>query len=404
MQLINKIMNRIITKLLLLIQPFLKYPRQLTFAGANSAEKLCQHIARLGYSSVLLVTDKILLDIGLAKVLIETLESKNVTVVIYDGVQPDPTSQMVDGGAALATKNKCDAVLALGGGSSIDTAKGIAAVLTNGDIRKLIGILKVKKQPKALFAIPTTSGTGSEVSIAAVISDSISHEKGVIGDPKLIPAAIALDPTLLTGMPQGVTAATGFDALSHAIETYVGRWSNPTVKQYSASAVELIFEFLPRAYENGKDIDARESMSLASYYAGVSLNDGSVGNVHALAHQLGARYGIPHGVAISAVMPHVLIASFDQIKVALAQLADHINSAAPGSTVDEKANSFINAVQSLQTQLKLPTTMDNLNSKDIPGLARDGIKESLVYPVPYFLSQVEAEDIFAKLLKNTREI
>lgn len=402
MRILRSALNRVITGLLRFVQRFLVYPRQLSFCGVGSAEQLCSHIARLGHKSVLLVTDKILIEIGLADRIIEALKNQNVEVVIYDGVLPDPTTAMVTVAVALSKQQGCDAVLALGGGSSIDTAKGVAAVLRNSKIQDLIGVLKVKNKPQALYAIPTTSGTGSEVSIAAVISDSDSHQKGVMGDPKLIPAAVALDASLLTGMPAAVTAATGFDALSHGIETYVGRWANDTVRQYSGAAVSQIFSCLLTAYKNGDDLAARESISLASYYAGVSLNDGSVGNVHALAHQIGSRYGIPHGVAISAVMPHVLKASFESIKQPLSELADRIGVADKNENVEANAQKFIDAVIDLQQQLNLPKVIDKVLIVDIPDLATAAIKESYVYPVPRFLSQSEAEAIIRKVASNIK--
>lgn len=397
MQLLHTLINKTITFFLAFVTRFLKFPEQITFSGPGSTQQLCEHITRLGHKKVLLITDKILVELGLANAVVDGIAQSGGEVVIYDGVLPDPTTAMVDEGVALVKQHGCDAVIAMGGGSSIDTAKGVAAVATNGDIEKLMGILKVKNSPLPLFAIPTTSGTGSEVTLAAVISDSVTHQKGVLADPKIVPNALALDAKLLTGMPPAVTAATGMDALSHAVESYIGGWSNPTVRKYAGTAIKLIFENLPKAYENGEDLNARGSLSLASYYAGLALNGGLAGNVHALAHQLGGRYGIPHGVAISAVMPHVLTLSIHKAKGSLAEMADIIAVADAGDSVEVKAQKFIDAMYSLQDSINMPRTLEAIESQDISAMAKDAIKEAISYPVPYFFSHKEAESVLLKL-------
>ncbi len=396
MRLIHSFLNRCLTSLLSIVQRFLVYPSQMTFSGQGSAEQLCDHISRLGYKKILLITDKILVDLGLADGVRETIEKNQGELFIFDGVLPDPTVTMVNDALAIVQKHGCDAIIAMGGGSSIDTAKGVAAAATHGGLDKLVGILKLKRKTLPLFAIPTTSGTGSEVSIAAVISDPDTHQKTVMADPKIIPQAVALDAKLLVGMPPSVTASTGIDALSHAIETYIGRWADETVYSYSGAAVKLIFEHLPKAYANGSDLNARESLSLASYYAGSALNIGSVGNVHALAHQIGGKYGIPHGIAIGAVMPHVLSASLNEAQVSLAQLAEIIGVASRSDTTLQNAERFVVALVELQAEVGMPTHIEKIHATDIKGLAQDGLKEALSYPVPYFMTQAEAE----ALLRN----
>jgi len=395
---IHFLVNRLITSTLKFVQRFLVFPSQMTFSGQGSTEQLCAHVSRLGHKKVLLITDKILVDLGLADKVRVAIEAHQGELVIYDGVLPDPTVTMVNEGLAMVRAQGCDAIIAMGGGSSIDTAKGVAAAATHDGIESLVGILKLKRETLPLFAIPTTSGTGSEISIAAVISDPETHQKGVMADPRLIPQAVALDANLLIGMPASVTASTGIDALSHAIETYTGRWADTSVKNHSGTAVKLIFEYLPRACLNGKDIDAREALSLASYYAGLSLNTGSVGNVHALAHQIGGKYGIPHGVAIGAVMPHVLEVSVDAMKQPLAELASLIGVAKAGDSSLQNANAFIRALSELQSQVKIPQQLDAICETDIPQLAADGVKEALAYPVRHFFSRREAELLLRRLI------
>jgi alcohol dehydrogenase class IV len=396
-QLLNTVINKATTVGLSVVTRFLTFPDQITFSGQGSTQQLCDHITRLGHKKILLVTDKILVELGLSNAVVEAIASQEGEVIIYDGVLPDPTTAMVDAGLALVKQHGCDAIIAMGGGSSIDTAKGIAAAATNGGIDKLIGILKVKTDPLPLFAIPTTSGTGSEVTLAAVISDSDTHQKGVMADPKIVPAAVALDAQLLTGMPPSVTAATGIDALSHAIESYIGSWSNPVVRKHASVAIKLIFEYLPKAYQDGNDLDAREALSLAAYYAGLALNGGAAGNVHALAHQLGGKYGIPHGVAISAVMPHVLTLSVHKAKDSLAALADVLGVATASESAEVKAHKFIEALYGLQDSINMPRTLEVIESKDITDMAKEAIKEALPYPVPYFFSRKEAESVLLNL-------
>ncbi len=394
---IHILINRLITSTLKFVQRFLVFPSQMTFSGQGSTEQLCAHVSRLGHKKVLLITDKILVDLGLADKVKNTIEAHEGELVIYDGVLPDPTVTMVNEGLALVNAQGCDAIIAMGGGSSIDTAKGVAAAATHDGIESLVGILKLKRETLPLFAIPTTSGTGSEISIAAVISDPETHQKGVMADPRLIPQAVALDANLLTGMPPSVTASTGFDALSHAVETYTGRWADASVRNYSGTAVKLIFQYLPRACADGNDLEAREAMSLASYYAGLSLNTGSVGNVHAFAHQLGGTYGIPHGIAIGAVMPQVLERGVEKMQQPLSDLARLIGVAKPGNSSLQDAKLFNQALSDLQASVKIPTTLDALKDEDIASLAKEALKEALAYPVRVFLSQAEAEALLKHL-------
>ncbi len=394
---IHILINRLITSTLKFVQRFLVFPSQMTFSGQGSTEQLCAHVSRLGHKKVLLITDKILVDLGLADKVKNAIEAHEGELVIYDGVLPDPTVTMVNEGLALVNAQGCDAIIAMGGGSSIDTAKGVAAAATHDGIESLVGILKLKRETLPLFAIPTTSGTGSEISIAAVISDPETHQKGVMADPRLIPQAVALDANLLTGMPPSVTASTGIDALSHAVETYTGRWADTSVRNYSGTAVKLIFQYLPRACADGNDLEAREAMSLASYYAGLSLNTGSVGNVHAFAHQLGGTYGIPHGIAIGAVMPQVLERGVEKMQQPLSDLARLIGVAKPGNSSLQDAKLFNQALSDLQASVKIPTTLDALKDEDIASLAKEALKEALAYPVRVFFSQAEAEALLKHL-------
>lgn len=398
----EKILNLLIQKTTLfafrLIKPFLNFTDQLTFAGQNSSLQLCQHIARMGYRRVLLVTDQMLFDLGMVEPLKNKLAEYQTELFTYSGVLPDPSTDMINQGLDVFKQHGCDAVLVLGGGSSIDTGKGIAAAATHGGIEKIVGILKLKKTTMPLFAIPTTAGTGSEVSIAAVISDPQTHEKQFMADPKLIPSAVALDPTLMLGIPKHITSATGLDALTHAVETYIASNANRQVKEYSGAAVKLIFEHLPRAYKDGSDMESREAMVLASYYAGLSINLASVGNVHAIAHQFGALYGTPHGLANAIAMPPVLDSTLDAASASMAELADLLGLTSKSDGEIDKAKLLISAIREFIQSLDIPEKLDSLKPEDIPSIAKKAVKESLQYPTPVLFSKSEMEAILKKLV------
>ncbi|CAA0080742.1 Alcohol dehydrogenase 2 [Zhongshania aliphaticivorans] len=380
------------------LMPSLAY---MAFTGRGSTAQLCSHMVRQGFKRVLIVSDKPLVDLGIVARAVDVLTEEGVVCTIYDGILPDPTFAMVDEGLALQAQHNCDAVLAIGGGSSIDCAKTIVSAATNGrNARKLVGYFKVKQAPLALFVLPTTSGTGSEATIAAVISDQHSHEKCFIADPKMLPKAVALDADLLLGMPAGITAATGMDALTHAIETYISLWGTETSNAYGYASVKMIFEYLPRAYREGSDAVAREQMALAAYYSGMAINDAGVGNVHAIAHQLGRQYGTPHGLANALVMPAVLRFMAVAAQAPLARLGRLIEVAAEGDTDQHAAEKFIDAVADLNRRLGIPEQLDSLREEDIPAIAEAAVKEGAGYPVAILMSKKECQAILNTLLAS----
>lgn len=366
----------------------------MSFVGAGSTAQLSEHIARLGVKRVMIVTDKPLVGLGIVARAGDVLTAAGVEVTIYDGVLPDPTFELVEMGLLLQRQHQCDGVLAIGGGSAIDTAKTIAAAATNGgNARAMVGYFKAKIQPLPLFAIPTTSGTGSEVTFGAVISDAVSHEKFIVGDSKIVPRAVALDPELITGLPPAITAATGMDALTHAVEACLSSWATPQNDAYAKMAVKMIFEYLPVAYADGADLQAREQMSIAAYYAGLAINVAAVGNVHAIAHQLGAWYGTPHGLANAIVMPEVLRFSKDTAVDKLAELADLIEIGNSADTPSVKADNFINAIVQLNESFGIGATLDAIRIPDITAIATRAVKEGAGYPVPKLMDQQECEQM-----------
>ncbi len=226
---------------------------------------------------------------------------------MFDAVTPDAPIPLIEKGIAFYEKHGCDAVVAFGGGSPMDAAKTIAlAVANKKHPRKLVGYFKGLHAPAPIYAVPTTAGTGSEVTVAAVVSDPQTNRKLVIADTRLVPTMAALDPSLMTGLPRHVTAATGMDALTHAIEAFIGHWSTSYTDRMALAAVGMIYDNLRVAYRNGKNLEAREQMALAATYAGLAFTRANVGYVHAIAHQLGGKYHTPHGLANAIMLPHVL--------------------------------------------------------------------------------------------------
>ena len=280
----------------------------------------------------------------------------------------------------------------------MDVAKVIAAMATNGgDARKLEGMMRVRQPPMPLYAIPTTAGTGSEATIAAVVSEPDTHTKRFFVDPKLLPAMAALDPDLMVGLPKPITAATGMDALTHAVESFLSRTSTPRTEAHALRATRMIFDQLPRAHARGDDLSARKAMALASYDAGIAFTRTSVGYVHAIAHGFGAHYGTPHGLANAIALPRVLAFSRPAVAGRLARLGEAIGL--PAGSEDAQAEGFIGAVRDLEAKVEIPETLEALREEDVAPIAREALAEAhLNYPVPRYMSQGECEALLREML------
>lgn len=389
-----------LTRLLMNLMPSTSY---LAFIGQDSSAQLCGHVSRSGASRVLVVTDQILVELGVVSQALASINTEQIDVVIFDKVTPDPSFEVVAEGAAMGREHRSDAILAIGGGSSLDAGKMIAAsIVSHADPRGWVGFNKLDVTPLPIFTIPTTSGTGSEATLGSVISDLATHQKVVIGDVRMQPSAVAIDSTLLQGMPPAITAATGMDALTHAIEAYVSRWDRGDSRDVAAIAVVLVFENLKRAYSHGGDLDAREGMALAAYYAGMAINQVNVGNVHAIAHQLGAQYGIPHGVANAMVLAPVLRLSSPQADQRLAELARRIGLGAKGEADSELAARFICEVDSLRDAVSLPKQAEALLEADFELIIERAVTEGDAYPAPVFFTEQEVRSILQELLMENR--
>jgi alcohol dehydrogenase len=378
-----------------LVTRFIPIPQPTLLVGPGSSARLGQAVAGFGHRKILIVTDSIIAKLGLLKGLTDALTAGGAQFVVFDEITPDAPIPLIEKGIAFYQRQGCDAIVAFGGGSSMDASKAIAVAISNPKpLRQLAGYLKGLRAPVPIYAVPTTAGTGSEVTVAAVISDPESHKKLVIVDPRMVPKMAALDPSLMTGLPPHITAATGIDALTHAIEAFVGHWATPYSDGMALSAVGLIFDNLRTAYTHGKNLEAREKMALASTYAGFAFTRANVGYVHAIAHQFGGLYHTPHGLANAIMLPYVLKYSRPAITERLALLAVAAKVGSDGEATDVLAQKFLDAVDQLTHDLGIPTFLEALQEADIPALAKAACSEAHTgYPVPRYMSQEECEDL-----------
>ncbi|MFG6245333.1 iron-containing alcohol dehydrogenase [Vibrio diabolicus] len=370
----------------------LPMPRPTLFSGPGSMNELLESMTELGFKRVLLVTDEGLVQVGIVDKVLKAAAQLDLKLDVFSKVQPDPTYDQVESGLEAYHRFHCEGILALGGGSAMDCAKVIAAKVTNKrPIKKLAGLLKVWRMPAPLFAIPTTAGTGSEVTIAAVVSDPSSHIKTPLMDPKLVPLMAALDANLMIGLPPKITADTGVDALTHAIEAYVSRNATQETRAYSVAAIKLIFKHLPRVVAQGDDVEARHKMAMASYYAGLAFTKASLGYVHAFAHTFGAKYGIPHGMANGLALLPVLRFSLSEIEPQLRKL-DALT--AEGQSGEASAQHFLTHVESLFASIDIKQTSALIQREDADALVDLILKEAhWNYPVPKFMSREECTQL-----------
>lgn len=378
----------------------LPFPKPTLFTGPGSSVKMAQEMGRMGIGKVLVVTDAHLVKLGLLDNILKALTDGGVEYVVYDGVLPDPTIDQVEAGVSMMKRDGCESVLAIGGGSAMDCGKIIAAMMTNKrPINKLTGIFKLRATPLPIFAIPTTAGTGSEVTIAAVISDPVNKAKNPIIDPRLAPMLAALDPELMTGLPPHITAATGMDALTHAVESYLSVNATVETDLHAVAAVRLIMENLPKAYAKGDDLVARENMALASYYAGLAFTKAGVGYVHAIAHNFGAYYHTPHGLANAIVLPHILDYSKDAVLPRMAYLAEICGLKKGGESDIALADAFIAHVRKLAGDMGIPERLDALQASDIPAITKAALKEAhYTYSVPKYMDKETCEHLIGGML------
>lgn len=396
---LEKAFCRVYQKVFFVFQCFLDWSEPQLLTGPGAVKKLPALIKEKGLSKVLVVTDKGLTGLGLLNGLYEELQKEGIGYVVYDGVQPNPTIDNIEEARQMYVDNGCQGIIAFGGGSPMDCAKiaGARVVKPNQPVVKMRGVMKIMKKLPPFFAVPTTAGTGSETTLAAVVSNPKTHEKNACNDPVLRPKYAVLDPELTVGLPPHITSTTGMDALTHAVEAYIGKSNVKSTKNYAEKATALIFSNLETAYNDGKNIEARNNMLLASFYAGMAFTRAYVGYVHAVAHNLGGQYGIPHGLANAVILPVVLEKFGSAIYPQLASLADVAGVA--GQTEEEKAKNFIAEIYAMNERMNIPKGFTQIKEEDIPIIVERALKEgNPLYPVPVIWDKPEMTELVKSLM------
>ena len=341
---------------------------------------------------VLIVTDAGIVRSGIAAQLEAVLDEDDISYAVYDQTRPNPTVVNVEQALSLYRRYRCQALIAIGGGSSMDCAKAVGARLARPGtpLGKLKGTLRILRPLPTLIAIPTTAGTGSETTLAAVITDTQAQHKYVMNDFVLIPKYAVLDARLTLSLPPHLTATTGMDALTHAVEAYIGRSTTRQTRQEALEATRLVFANVERAYRNGKDYEARSNMLTAAYRAGIAFSRSYVGYVHAVAHSLGGQYNIPHGLANAVLLPYVLERYGSCIHRKLHDLAVAAGVASPQEEDADAAAKFIRAIRQLNARMGIPETLEGIRPEDIPVMAAHAEKEANpLYPVPRLMTREE---------------
>lgn len=381
-----------------LAMPFMPYREPEILNSVAEIEPL---LKRLDVKSVLLVTDKMLRQFGATTKLEKVLADANIKCVVYDETCPNPTVNNVEAARELYVESNCEALIAFGGGSSMDCAKAVGARIAypNKTVNQMKGLLKVLKKIPTLIAVPTTAGTGSEVTITSVITNSEIKHKYTMNSFPLIPAYAVLDPEVTLTLPPSLTATTGMDALTHAVEAYIGGSTTKETRAYALEAVKLIFENLETAYADGKNEVARRNMLRAAYIAGIAFSKSYVGYVHAVAHTLGGQYNIPHGLANAVLMPMVLDEYGESAYVKLHQLAMAAGVSKETDIVADSAKKFIQAIRDMNERMGIPTGFTNIETADIPMMAEHADAEANpLYPVPLLMDAKELEKIYHKAI------
>ena len=394
MNIFAKIYCRVFQTAFRMALPFLPYREPEAIGSCTEIGKVAK---KEKISSILIVTDKGIVNNGLVDPVVAALQTSGISYYIYADTQPNPTVQNVEDALQVYHVNHCDALIAVGGGSSMDCAKAVGARVAypKRTVNQLGGKLKVWRKLPTLIAIPTTAGTGSETTLAAMITDSKTHHKYAIMSFPLIPKYAVLDASLTYSLPPHLTSTTGVDALTHAVEAYIGRSTSKETRRLSLEATKLVFENVEEAYKDGNNHTARENMLHAAYKAGIAFSKPYVGYIHAVAHSLGGKYGTPHGLANAVVMPYVLESYGKSVYKKLHRLGIAAGVATEEDAPMTGAIKFINAVKALNAGMNIPEKLSGIQKGDIPSLAKHAAKEANpLYPVPKLMNVRQLEQFY----------
>lgn len=401
MNLLKKAYCRIFQTGFRLAMPFLPYREPEILNSVNEIPTL---LTKQGITAVLLITSKTVSKSTTVSNLKKHLADFNIKCVVYNETCPNPTVLNVETARELYVQEHCSALIAFGGGSSIDCAKAVGAGIAypSRTVNQMKGLLKVIRKLPILIAVPTTAGTGSEVTITSVITDSEIRHKYTMNSFPLIPAYAVLDPAVTLSLPPSLSATTGMDALTHAVEAYIGESTTTETRAYALEAVKLIFENLEAVYTDGTNITARRNMLRAAYVAGIAFSKSYVGYVHAVAHTLGGQYNVPHGLANAILLPLVLEEYGETAYVKLHQLATAAGISKETDLIEDSARRFIQTIRDMNTDMNIPTGFTNIIESDIPMMAKLADAEANpLYPVPKLMDARELEKIYYKaILKN----
>lgn len=394
-----KLFARIFQGIMWLACHLINWRQPKCFKGENCREEFVKSMVEKNHKNMLLVTDKGISNLGLYVPLKELMEKNGINVFVYDEVAPNPTVKMIEAGLEIYKNNNCDGLVAFGGGSAMDCAKGIGAraVKPHKSVNKMAGLFKILKRIPDLYAVPTTAGTGSETTVAAVITDDETHHKYAINDISLIPRYALLDPTITIGLPPIITATTGMDALVHAVEAYIGKANVRYTRESARKAVKLIFENLEKVYAKPDDLEGRANMLEASYEAGVAFTRAYVGCIHSVSHSISGKYGVAHGYGNAVIMPHVLKYYGHKAWKPLAELADLVGIGNENDGIATKANKFIKEIENMNERMGIPKTIQTakIKEEDIDEMANNAYKEGFfLYPTPRILNKNELKQIY----------
>jgi len=402
---LDNLLSRVRVRVNHLVLPLINFPVPFTFIGPDSSLSMCRELAGLGVRRLLVVTDGPLFKLGIANGIMAELQRLDITTEVFDEIEPDPGCEIVLRGIERIKSFKADAILAIGGGSSIDGAKAMMLCHANDcHPEKLAGLWLYalpRKRGLPLFAIPTTAGTGSEVTIASVVSNKQEQAKYFIADPKTVPAMAALDPKLMLGLPPAITAPTGMDALTHAVESYVSTMALPATDALARMATASIVRHLPIAYRDGQNLEARERMAVASCMAGSAFTRVGLGYVHAFAHQIGGLYHVPHGLANAVIMPRVLDFSKSHCTPRLADLARVAGLDGAGRSEAQLADAFIGLIRQMNADMQIPTTFKALQRADFGRIIDRAFAEAHgTYGVPRYMTRKDATELLEGLVNK----
>ncbi len=374
-------------------------PTPVCYIGSGKTREVAKILETSKIKKVLIIASRTVSKLDLFNEMTEGIKNKNIEYFVFNEVKPDPTFGAVEDALSICMKENCEAVIAIGGGSILDAAKAVVAAATNGgNPRAIEGLLKVKKETLPLIAIPTTAGTGSEVTLAAVISDDVTHKKTTIVSPKIVPKVAILDPLLTVGLPPHLTSTTTMDALTHALEAYTNTYATQETDEYALKAINLICSNVEKAYKTPDDLEAREALLVGSFYAGMAFTRAYVGYVHAFSHNIGGKYGVAHGLGNAVILPHVMESYQEVCKEKFAKLSDFLGLSSSTNSVEEKSRKFVRYLFDLNKKLDLPERIEKFPKDGVSTILEAGFKECHgTYPVPYYYSKKEGVDILDKV-------